>query len=147
MDRRKRAILILSAILLIAIIVVLSLILRPKKNSLYPGGSEKGSSTSYVAISGDQTLSQVLLPEQLISVERATSNYVVSHLAADVTSAKILPGTTVVNQDGSINFTIQMTPTNKELTVLVQRPSVDLLLFSIVGDTSQPTPLYPFSHG
>ncbi|MGH7157109.1 MAG: hypothetical protein ACREGG_03305 [Candidatus Saccharimonadales bacterium] len=112
-----------------------------------PAGNkiEHGSDTYYVAFNGLKRLDEALLPEQLISVERATSNYITEYVKKSAHSANIL--STKLNKNGSIDFTVKVNGTKKKFTAEIQRPSVDLLFFSVLGTDYRHVPLYPFAQG
>lgn len=113
-----------------------------------PPTVEKGSSGNQQSINIQDTdaLSNYLLAEQFAAVKQALGQYIQSNIGASILTATIVSGSTVLNNDGSINFTVQITKPSTAFNVLIQRSNPEEIIFSVVGTNYQNT-LYPYATG
>lgn len=144
--KRSRIIIALAAVLL-AVAVILSLAHNSKlDHQAHPPAREHGSSTTTVGLNDTGRLSEILLPEEFSAVKRAVSNYIHSNVGASVTSANILPGSTKLNDDGSITFDVAVDKPEKTFNILLTRPSALEIDFLVTGSGLPSVALFPFSN-
>jgi hypothetical protein len=141
----RRAYIIIAGILILLIIVLGALFTKSAKQPKYPPAQEHGSATTTVALNGTQRLSQLLLPDQFGALKKALSSYIRANVSPSVISADIVPGETILNNDGSISFTVKVTKPAKTFNVLLQRPDALEMIFSVPGSGIEPTTLQPFA--
>lgn len=143
MIKRSKILIVAAACILLLVVVALLLMSKPASQPQKLTGIEKGSATSQVGLQGAEKLNDILLPEQYFALKQALSNYIRTKVSSSVLSAQIVPGSTVVNNDGSINFSVSTSP-NKTFNVVLQRPSAITLVFTVPADGYSAT-LYPYA--
>jgi hypothetical protein len=109
---------------------------------------EKGSAGNQqsISIQGTEALNSYLLAEQFVAVKQALGRYIQSNISPSTLVATIAPGSTVLNGNGSINFTVQIAEPETTFNVLLQLPNAEEIIFSVVG-TSYQDALYPYTPG
>jgi hypothetical protein len=144
-DKRKLYLLSVALIvILLSLLVVLAL--SPKKpKGLGPKDIEKGNVLS-VGIQNTEKLNQVLLDRQFQAIRQALSSYIQNTYGKSVLSAEIVAESTVVNNDGSINFSVKIDKPAKTFSVVLQRPNSTTIIFSVPESNSEPTVLYPYNN-
>jgi hypothetical protein len=138
---------------LVALVIFIGFLLvhknpRPKtatssNTSSVEKGSNGGSQSTSVGVENGEQLYNYLLPEQYTAVQQALGRYVSTEVSPNVTVAYIVQNSTVLNNDGSINFSVQVSQPATTFTVLVQRPSANVLIFSVPANNYSYT-LYPY---
>lgn len=144
MKRRLTPILILvifSALLIAALIFIY--LSRPEPfNPAARLESEKGGPAS-VSIDNTERLSEILLYNQFVSVKDALASYILSETKGEASTAEILIGTTVLKDDGAVQFKVKADGMNKEFEVVIQRVNVSELTF-MVPEKNYRITLYPY---
>src|SRR5438046_190736 len=107
--RRSYKILIIVTIAVVAVLGLILISSRANKHPTHPTGIEKGSASGEIGIQGTEKLNELLLPSQLAAVKTALSSYISTKVGSSVVSAKIVPGSTIVNQNDSISFSVKVT--------------------------------------
>ena len=145
-------------IIIIWLLIVTGIILLTHKSSKSPHKSsspipttpylEKGSAGNppNFNIQGTSDLNKYLLSQQYVAVKQEIALYVQSKISASVSSATIISGSTVLNDNGSINFSVQISNPASKFNILLQLPNAEEIIFSVLG-TSYQTTLYPYNSG
>lgn len=128
--RNRRILIIILA--LFAVILSVVLVTRSQNQPpIGPTGLEKGSATSTVGINGAERLNEILLSQEFAAISQALSDYIRTHVSRQAISADIVPGSTVVNKDGSINFSVKIENPNTTFDALITRPDSNHLTFKV----------------
>lgn len=126
-------------------VLILAVLLLPSSKPSGPGvprEPELGGPAS-VSIDNTERLSQLLLYNQFVTLKDALSSYILSETKGKASTAEILLRTTLLNNDGSISFSMKYEGLDKVLGVVVQRPNISELIFSVPEKNYQIT-LYPY---
>jgi hypothetical protein len=148
--RKKILVIIIIWLVLVAGIILLTHKTPVKSTSSIPTTPylEKGSAGNQpnFSVQGTSELNNHLLSQQYVAVQQEIGSYVQSKISASVSSATIVSGSTVLNNNGSINFSVQISNPNISFNVLLQFPSDEEIIFSVLG-TNYQTTLYPYGDG
>lgn len=99
-----------------------------------------------INIQGTAALENYLLAQQFVAVKQAIDQYIQSNVSSSVLSATVVSGSTVLNYNGSINFSVQIAQPSTTFNVLLQLPTAEEIIFNVVG-TSYQNALYPYATG
>lgn len=141
---RNRRILTAGLVLFVLTIITALFMLAsgPKYDPKAPKEPERGGPTT-VSIGNTETLSQLLLYNEFVTVKDTLSAYILSQTNGSSTSAEIVLGSTKRNQDGSVAFSVKSDKLSKPLDVALTFPSLSEIIFSVPSNNYQLT-VYPY---
>ena len=138
----KRPIIVI-AIIFALILLGAFLVVNDRQNAAYsptaPKEAENGAPSSTLnqpTISGSDQLANILLTEQFTAVQ----NNLITYLTSKYPNAKTADiSNTVVNNDGSVGFSLELTAYNKTLAVTLVRLQNGDITLQIPQDSYQVT--------
>lgn len=135
----------LGGLTLILLVIAVAIFIKPSpsKTPSSPPKLEQGSANQGPIISGEGDLYNLLLTQQYFAVSQQLTTYIQTVVGHSVTSAQVTSGSTKVNPDGSVSFSVTTANPPKSFQVVVQKPSADKLIFT-VPSTNYSATLYPF---
>lgn len=140
---KKRIFLVIGFLAILVITIVLLFATGPKPyDPRAPKEPEKGGQAS-VVIDNTERLSDLLLYNQFIAVKDTLSSYILSETKGEASFAEILLGSTTLSDDGSIRFKVKAEGLDKELDIVVGRPSTAELTFT-VPEKNYSITIYPY---
>jgi len=134
MSNRTRLLLIGGAVILILVVIVWVIIFTIQNNSSnkYVGQTEKEvAGPQSVAITNTERLNQLLVSKEFSAVKQALNNYILASVDNKATTAKIAVGSTYVNPDNSITFTVEVGGGGKKFDVKIERPQPQTMYFTV----------------
>lgn len=104
---------------------------------------EKGGPQT-VALQNTERLNELLTAAEYNAVRSETSQYILKYVGGSVEVAKVEVGSTIVNTNSSIDFTVTTDHPQKSIDIELQRPTAQKLLFTVpaAGFTQELRP-YP----
>ncbi|HUC88245.1 MAG TPA: hypothetical protein VMR95_03805 [Candidatus Binatia bacterium] len=147
--KRNSRVLVLVIFVVLLVLIIVSVVLYNHSHNTGPGSAAYDATHQgpdhagppMVNIIGDTRLDQILLSGQFTVVMNELNSYILSNIGPKVVSAQI--SNTVINNDGSVNFTVQTNNPSSQFTVNLNRSQYTTIGFSVVGTSFQES-LYPY---